>query len=170
MRRHALLICFSIAFFVSLLPPSQAAMAEPDGPPVLVIQGMIGHSNCPQGFCIDLAMLKALPQHTIVTAHPWDDGQHAYTGPLLKDVLSLVGASGNQLRLKALDDYSVRFVFDELEAYRPILAWQEDGMPMRIRDRGPLWLMLPLDEHPTLTQMKYLSTMIWQLAMIDVGL
>lgn len=154
----------------ALLSTAQAALEPPEGETVLVIQGMIGQRNCSQGLCLDLAMLKALPQHTVVITHPSGEGQHAYVGPLLRDVLILAQASGDQLSLRSPNDQELQFVFGDVATIGPVLAWQEDGLPMHTRDKGPLWLILPLDEHPAMTQMKYLSTVVWQLAMIDVGL
>ncbi len=49
-----------------------------------------------------------------------------------------------------------------------ILAWQDDGMTMRVRDKGPLWFILPLDQHPELRRSEFTDMMIWQLSAIDI--
>ena len=90
-----------------------ADIATPEGQVILTIGGDITHTNrgpattddlsvlakldlsFERGASFDLAMLDALPQTSIDTDMPGDDTAPAtFTGPLLGDVMEVVGASG----------------------------------------------------------------------------
>jgi hypothetical protein len=40
---------------------------------------------------------------------------------------------------------------------------------MRIRDRGPVWLLYPWTERPELDTPEFRERAIWQLAQIEIG-
>jgi hypothetical protein len=145
-----------------------ANLAKPQGPIVLTVRGLIEETNRGKDADFDLAMLQSLPQYNITTLHPWIESRHSYKGPRLADVLSQVGAHSQQLTLVALNDYQVDLDFDEIAKFNPILAWSENDRVMKVRDKGPLWLMLPIDEYPELLQIPYNDFMVWQLRSIIV--
>ena len=72
------------------------------------------------------------------------------------------------ITLTALNGFQIRINWDKVKQYDPILAWQDDGMTMRVRDKGPLWFILPLDQHPELRRSEFTDMMIWQLSAIDI--
>jgi len=115
-----------------------------------------------------MAMIQALPQHEIVTSNPWVDKPHKYVGPRLADVLAAVKANGKSITLTALNSFQIRINWDKVKQYDPILAWQDDGVTMRVRDKGPLWFILPLDQYPELKRSEFTDMMIWQLSGIDI--
>ncbi len=145
-----------------------AELAKPQGTVILTLRGLIAETNNREEADFDLTMLKSLPQHSITTRHPWIESRHNYEGPRLSDLLEQVGAQSQQLTLIALNDYQVDVDFAELAKFNPILAWSENGREMTIRNKGPLWLMLPIDEYPELLQISYSDFMIWQLRSIIV--
>ena len=93
-------------------------------------------------------------------------GQEA--GGALADVLTAVKANGKSITLTALNSFQIRINWDKVRQYDPILAWQDDGVTMRVRDKGPLWFILPLDQHPELKRSEFTDMMIWQLSAIDI--
>ena len=48
--------------------------------------------------------LLALPAHSITTSTSWTP-RATFTGPLLADILKLVGTHGSQIEVHTLDDY-----------------------------------------------------------------
>ena len=53
--------------------------------------------------------------------------------------------------------------------FAPILmALEQDGEPLRLRDRGPLWVILPSDQYPELAADTQNFKSIWQLKSLDV--
>ncbi|MCH7371425.1 MULTISPECIES: molybdopterin-binding oxidoreductase [Aeromonas] len=157
-----------IPLLFSLVMPTMT-LAIPQGPVILKVTGNVDPAEPADGeVAFDLTMLQALPQHEIVTSNPWVDKPHKYVGPKLADLMTAVGAEGKSITLTALNSFQIRVNWDKVKQYDPILAWQDDGMTMRVRDKGPLWFILPLDKHPELKRSEFTDMMIWQLSSIDI--
>jgi len=156
--------------FALIAMPIVAAEAL-QGPVILKVSGNIRAADEVDGKVLfDLARLQALPQYEVVTSNPWVDKPHRYRGPKLADVLAAVGADGKSITLTALNSFQIRIDWEKVAKYDPILAWEDDGVIMRVRDKGPLWFMLPLDQYPELKRSEYTDMMIWQLDLIDIQL
>lgn len=115
--------------------------------------------------------LRALPQVEIVTSTDWTDGPTRFSGPLARDVLALAGAvpvhvAGADLRLVAANDYAVTVPTADFERYDVILALEMNNRLLSLRDRGPVWVIYPLDEE-SLHSNIYASRMVWQLTRIE---
>ncbi|MBP4058041.1 MULTISPECIES: molybdopterin-binding oxidoreductase [Aeromonas] len=157
-----------LPLLLSLALPGMA-QATPQGPVILKVTGNLDPADPADGEVLfDMAMIQALPQHEVVTSNPWVDKPHKYVGPKLADVLTEVKANGKSITLTALNSFQIRINWDKVKQYDPILAWQDDGMTMRVRDKGPLWFILPLDQHPELRRSEFTDMMIWQLSAIDI--
>jgi hypothetical protein len=143
-------------------------LSRPSQQVVLTIAGSIRKSNDGAQAAFDMAMLNALPQHTVTTAVPWDKTVHRYSGPLLRDVLALADARGTVLRARALNNYEVRIPFDDVVAHDVVLATRLDGEPITVRNKGPLFVMYPFDREPSLRSTLYFARCIWQLQAIEV--
>jgi hypothetical protein len=158
-----------IALLLSLVIMPTASAEALTGPVILKVSGNIKSADEVDGKVLfDLAKLQALPQHEVVTGNPWVDKPHRYRGPKLADLLASVGASGKTVILTALNSFQISIEWDKVAKYDPILAWQDDGVVMRVRDKGPIWFMLPLDQYPELKRSEYTDMMIWQLDSIDI--
>jgi hypothetical protein len=148
---------------------SQAhALDTPKGRPVLSVTGRISQRNGLDIADFDLEMLAALPQHSFSTRTPWDKTPRKFTGPLLRDLLASVGAQGKLLKAAALNDYKVEIPVEDAQLYDVIICHLIDDQPMRIRDRGPLFIVYPFDAYPAIQSGRYFSRAIWQLRRIDV--
>ena len=117
---------------------------------------------------LDLAALEQLPHHTIATATPWTEGVSSYEGVLLRDLLDRLGIAGATVKLTALNDYSITIPAADFDKYDVVLAYARDGMAMPVRDKGPLWVVYPLDDHPELNNEDTHAKMIWQVRRLDV--
>ena len=157
-----------IPLLFSLVVPTMV-LAAPEEPVILKVTGNLDPADPTDGeVAFDMAMIQALPQHEIVTSNPWVDKPHKYVGSKLADVLTAVKANGKSITLTALNSFQIRINWDKVRQYDPILAWQDDGVTMRVRDKGPLWFILPLDQHPELKRSEFTDMMIWQLNAIDI--
>lgn len=146
-------------------PFSQAAKR-----PLLTVSGRLQRTNdtTGQSYAFREEELLALPQRSITTATIWTPTAR-FTGPALADVLSHVQASGETIRLSALNDYSVDVPWSDLDSYAPILAHSRDGQRMDVAKYGPLWLMYPRDQFPNeLGGRLAASRFIWQVQAIKV--
>ena len=118
----------------------------------------------------DLAELEALGLESLRTRTAWTGPEtlHFSGVPLLR-VLQAVGAQGDRLRATALNDYAVNLPREDAERNGAFLATRQDGAPLRVRDRGPIWLIYPWSDRPDLDLAVYRDRAIWQLRQIDVS-
>lgn len=143
-------------------------LPTPSGRVILSVEGAISHTNAGDRADFDAAMLEALPSRGITTSTPWTDGVTHFEGPLASAVLEVVGAHGRQLVITALNDYSVTVPVSDLEQYQVILAMRQGGERLRIRDKGPLFLIYPFDDYPRLNNEMIHTRSIWQIRRIRV--
>ncbi len=145
-----------------------SALEQPKGPVLLTVTGKIGERNGAGSADFDLAMLDALPQHSFVTRTPWFEGAHKFSGPLLREVLAAAGAKGSSLRAVALNDYKVEIPIEDARLFPLIMATRLDNQPMRVRDKGPLFIVYPFDDSADLRSERYYSRSAWQLRRLEV--
>lgn len=138
------------------------------GTPILTVTGEIALTNSRDTAQFDLVALAELPQHEFSTETPWTEGKHHFRGVLLEDLLQYLGAQGQQITAIALNDYHTEIDRKLPEFSQLLLATHFDGKPMQVRDKGPLWLMLPLSELNQLKNKRYHELLIWQLTSLDV--
>lgn len=122
-----------------------------------------------QTHAFNLRELHAMPAQTIATETPWTAGMHTYRGVPLAHVLQAVKATQVQtLKVTALNDYHAVVDYPAIKDYPAILAYEADGVAMRVRDKGPLWLVYPLSDYETLRVPKRHSEMVWQVRTIEI--
>lgn len=143
-------------------------LPRPAGRPILEISGAITRTNEPGKAVFDLAMIEALGLRELVTRTPWTEGPQNFVGIDPRALLAAVGARGRELEATALDSYRVVVPVADLERFPMLLATRVDGKPMRVRERGPLWLVYPWDTHPETVDQPYRGRAIWQLRSIVV--
>lgn len=157
---------------VAAISISAAAVAQslpqPEGNPILRIHGQIGTTNADGAAEFDLAMIEALPQRETLTTTPWYEGVQRFSGPLLADLMAASGAQGSALRIIAINDYAATMPWSDIEAVPVILAVRHNGETMSVRDKGPLFVIYPFDEHPELRDEVFFSRSVWQVAAIEV--
>lgn len=144
------------------------ALAAPGGKVVLSITGRINRTNAPGRADFDLDMLGALPQHKLSTHTPWHQGVQVFTGPLLRDVLAQAGADGSMLVAVALNDYRCEIPAEDTRHFDVVLARLQNGEPMRVRDKGPLFIVYPYDTDAKLRSDRYYARSAWQLRSLIV--
>lgn len=158
---------FSLLFFVTAVSTSYA-LDPATGEIILTLQGKITVTNSDNRAELDRETLQKLPQHSITTETPWTEGKKTFSGPMLRDVLALVGAAGSTLTMIAINDYSVQVPVEDSVRYDTILALRLDGEILTVRSKGPLWLIYPWSTNDKLRTETYYSRSIWQLKSIDI--
>ncbi|MCC7048080.1 MAG: molybdopterin-dependent oxidoreductase [Alphaproteobacteria bacterium] len=113
--------------------------------------------------------LEKLPQHVVATSTPWSNGVTTFTGPRLRDLLARAGADGKTVSAVAINDYKVSFPAADAQKYDVIVAIKRDGAYMPVRDKGPLWIIYPLDAMAELRNAETHAKMIWQLKTLIVN-
>jgi hypothetical protein len=148
--------------------PAARPLAAPRNKVVLSITGQITRSNAGRQADFDMDMLAALPQHRLVTHTPWHQGEQTFTGPLLRDVLAEAGASGTTLVAVALNNYRCEIPVEDTRQFDVLLARLLNGEPMRVRDKGPLFVVYPFDADARLHSERYYARSAWQLRSLIV--
>lgn len=156
------------AAFVASAASAAFALEAPKGPVVLTVSGAIANTNSPDGAAFDMEMLNALAQKTTTTRTPWTEGETVFTGPLGSAILDAVGANGTTMKVIALNDYSSEVPVADLREHPVIFATAMNGKPMSVRDKGPLFIIYPFDEDPSLFTEVYFNRSVWQIAKIEV--
>src|SRR5690606_40451332 len=64
--------------------------------------------------------------------------------------ISLLNASGTRLYITALNEYRAQLPVSDTAKYDVILARRINGHPLRVRDRGPTFIVYPFDQDPDL--------------------
>ncbi|MGC0223826.1 oxidoreductase [Pseudooceanicola nitratireducens] len=145
-----------------------ADLGQPEGETILTISGEITTTNAGATATFDQAMLEAMETVTYETETIWTEGPQTFTGVLLSDLMELVGATGESLAATAINDYAVKIPATDWVDGGPIIAYLQNGNPMSVRDKGPLWVIYPYDDNPDYQSEVTYSRSIWQLDRITV--
>lgn len=151
------------------LPAMAADLAQPKGPVALTIHGKIANTNrgalddfedaffkfgnvsFDRAAQFDVAMLEKLGMKTLSVKYDTWPKAYKFEGPLLSDVLEAVGATGQTIKVYALDGYGAEIPLSELRQYPVLLALKADGRYLGLGGRGPTWVVYPRDDkHPAL--------------------
>lgn len=156
-----------MAAFTALAVPGPAAVGEsmsnPAGHIILTVSGKITNTNAENEARFDFAMLNALPEASVRTTTPWTDGKQLFSGVLMRDLMEEVGAYGSNVRAIALNNYSYVIEMSDFIQYPVVLAYAQNGNRLRIRDKGPLWIIYPRDDFDELRERSVEPRMVWQL-------
>lgn len=167
-----MLFAKSVIMALGLLLGCASAAADelprPTGPVILTVEGRLANTNGDGVARFDREMLERLPWHRTSTDTPWTDGIIEFEGPLGRALLDAVGASGDTLIVTALNDYSAEVPLDDFYKYDVILALKMDGDYIRIRDRGPIFIVYPFADDPALQTEVIHNRSVWQLKSIRI--
>jgi hypothetical protein len=144
------------------------ALDAPKGPVVLSASGKVAETNKDGKALLDMAMLRALPQHTFTTETVWDKRPVKFSGPRLRDVLKLVKGSGTEVKAIAINDYAVTVPVSDADKFDVIVATTMNDRDIPARTKGPLFLVYPFSSDPVLKGKVYEDRSIWQLKAIEI--
>ena len=116
-----------------------------------------------------LEELLAMPQTTVVTKNDYVDAATRFQGPLLSSILELLEIDRSEtLKMVALNDFASEVPASDAYDFTVILAVLRDGERMSVRDKGPIWVIYPMDDNPELQDEAYNGRLVWQLKEISV--
>ncbi|WP_119299679.1 molybdopterin-dependent oxidoreductase [Dongia deserti] len=142
-----------------------AALGEPA---LLTISGEIGSGNQDGKLVLDRGAFEAMPMSIVKTETPWTEGMVTFEGVPLKALLDLAAANGETIHAVALNDYAVDIPVGDSANPKVIVAYRMNGQTMRVRDKGPLWLIYPLSDEPSLRTEATHTKMIWQIKAFEI--
>lgn len=172
MSKIAVLLKAAVAGALLVLMPAAALnaaeLAKPKGPVILTVTGKITNTNAPGKAEFDRAMLDAMGISELNTSHSWGEGVTRFEGVQAAKVLDAVGASGTKIKAVAVNDYAIELEIAELRKYPVMFALRMNGADLRLRDRGPIWIVYPRDSFPELKAETHNFKWIWQLKNLDI--
>jgi hypothetical protein len=146
-----------------------ATLPAPRERVILEITGKIANTNAGNRAQFDLPMLEKLGISQRKTATAWTEGQPVFEGVLMRNLLNQVGASGEKVTVVALNDYKVDVPMSDFMNFPVILAYRMDGQALRVKDKGPLWIIYPADEFPELNNKQTQNKWVWQVKEIQIN-
>ncbi|MDF2155838.1 oxidoreductase [Vibrio sp. CAU 1672] len=113
--------------------------------------------------------IEALPATTYTTPLPWIENPAEFLGVKLSTLLEHVyGRLPEKINIGSLNDYHAVLSKADILRYQPIVAYQQDKHYIRIRDKGPYWIIYPLSRYPELDTSQYHAQMVWQVNTMSV--
>jgi hypothetical protein len=167
LRRH-LLAALAAAPLAHALGQANAQPAA-GGRVVLTVSGRIRAGGGASSADFTLEALEALGLEQLVTETAWTTGPQRFSGVKLAKLLHSVGANGTTMQAVALNNYAVTVPVEDAEDNQAFLATRLDGQPMRVREKGPIWLIYPWSARPELKTAVFNNRAIWQLRRLEVG-
>lgn len=157
MFRQVLASALAFTLLVAASPGIARDIGTPTGQVILSVTGTGGET-----WDFDRAMIEGLGWRTITTVTPFTEGMQEFSGIAIADLVAATGVSGTTVDAIALNDYRVEIPADHIEAHDVFLALDHNGEPMRVRDRGPVWIIYPADTLLAASE-RFDSFMVWQL-------
>ncbi|MEX3021714.1 molybdopterin-dependent oxidoreductase [Kluyvera sp. STS39-E] len=160
-----------IVMFLSLVVCTQVwagELSKPTGKVILTVSGNIENTNADGKAVLDIASLEKLGMESIQTTSPWYNGRTTFTGIPMQKLMDYLGAKGSILKVTALNDYTTVIPLSDFKNYNVILALKVDGEYMRIRDKGPLFIVYPYDSMPELNNQVFYSRSAWQVNRMSI--
>lgn len=168
LRAPAFLAVLLLAFAGLAAQAAENRLAQPQGRVLLTVSGELGTANDGDKARFDLAMLKALEEHSIETSTIWTEGDQVFTGVTLKALMERLDVSDGTIYARAINDYAVNIPFGDVDDGSALIAYMRNGETMSVRDKGPLWIVYPYDAAPRFRTETYHSRSIWQLDRIEI--
>lgn len=150
------------------LPLHAAGLQAPAGRVILTVSGNITHTNDGDRAVFDRDMLESLGSAELAVTTPWTDGRQVFQGVPGKRILEAVGARGERMLARALNDYQVEIPLSDLRDYPVLFALKQNGKYMRVRGKGPIWIVYPRETYPELDTDVITDRWVWQLEEIII--
>lgn len=140
----------------------------PEGEVVLTVRGAIAETNRAGTAVFDQAMLAEIGTVSFTTTTIWTEGEQVFTGTPLHLLAERLGIDTGDLVATALNDYTVTIPVSDAVEGGPIIAFARNGLPMSVRDKGPLWIVYPYESDSAYSTEQIYARSIWHLVKIDV--
>lgn len=167
-RAHAnVRTCLAGGILTAALFAGGETAAQMPAQPLLTIEGTSGPSSLTKTISLTREQIAALPQRTITTSTPWTQGKSEFKGVALRDLLDHASILGDRLKVVAINNYASDMKLSDV-AQHAVVAHEMNGKPMPVREKGPLWIVFPFDDHPELKSEQFYARSVWQVRKIVV--
>lgn len=158
-RRLALTVLLT---FTPVICTAADTLPTTTEPPILTIRAK------GETYPLDLEALRELPADRFTTSTIWTDGEQTFTGVRVTEVLDRLGLTEGTMSLTAANDYQITIDVGHFTPDGAMLAYERNGKPMTLRDKGPVWLVYPYDSDAKFRTEVVYANSIWQLDRIEI--
>lgn len=144
------------------------SLPPPNGEVLLKVSGRIHNTSDGEYAYFDRAMLESIGLWSVKTSTPWSNVPNRFEGVLARDLLRAVGAKGDRVTAKALNDYVIDIPLTDFLKYPVILAIKKNDDYLKIRDKGPIQIVYPRDSFSELNSPRYSQKWVWHLSELIV--
>lgn len=130
-------------------------------------EAILTFSHAGEVSVFDMEALVSMGPVEISTTTIWTEGVQTFTGVPLNTFLAEVDVTDGALKATAVNDYAVEVPIKDAVEGGPIIAYLNNGEPMSVRDKGPLWIVYPFDSDPKYQTEVIYSRSIWQLDRLE---
>ncbi|MCF7453866.1 MULTISPECIES: oxidoreductase [Vibrio] len=131
--------------------------------PFLSASTIVFSSSQQPSVTLKLEEIQSLPTTSYTTTLPWIPASSEFLGVKLSTLLTHVyGKVPEQVDVSSLNDYHSTLSRQDILRYQPILAYQQDQHYIKVRNKGPFWVIYSLSLYPELNHNKYHAQMVWQ--------
>ena len=167
-RSNLLMLLGCSALLIVMGVACAESLPKPTGKILLTVSGDISVSNSNAGAQFDYKLLSQLGLIDKVIATQWTGPVSVFSGVLTRELMRVVGAKGNWVRAVAANDYSVNIPLTDLTDFETLLALSHNGERLKLRDKGPLWILYPNDSRPDELASAINQRMVWQLKSLHI--
>ena len=153
---------------VPCITVTAAKLPQPAARVLLSVTGAIEHTNARGLAEFDRVMLEQLGIDRLVTWTPWTKGETVFDGVLARRLMEAVGARGSEVLAEALNDFRSVIPIADFDRYDVLLAMTMNGERLRVRNKGPIWIVYPWSGHPELDDFATREKSVWQLRTLQV--
>ncbi|MFM7333699.1 MAG: molybdopterin-dependent oxidoreductase [Tabrizicola sp.] len=143
-------------------------LPAPTGEILLTVAGDFPVKNQGDTAVFDAEMLKAIGEVSFQTSTPWTEDEQTFTGVSLHRLMERLEITEGTLKATAINDYAIDIPVSDAVEGGPILAYLQNGEPMSVREKGPLWVVYPYDLKAEYQTEVTFSRSIWQLVRLDL--
>lgn len=158
-----------VLFFLLVLTGLSASLSRPAAAERIVLRvtgAIAAHHDGVAEFT--RADLQALGLHRLRTSTSVTDGAPVFEGFLMRELMETLGAEGEVVIAHALNDYRMEIPLEDFRRFDVIGALSMDGEALTPRDKGPVWIVYPRDDHRELEDIRYDTRWVWQLNRMEV--
>lgn len=167
-KTASILIMLAVAILLMPRAFADTPLPAPQGKVILSISGEISERNNGDLADFDLDMLQSLGVRALATTTSWTDGTQNFTGVPMRILMKAVGATGKTVEAVALNGYTYEIDMEDFALYPVLLAIKLNGRVLKVRDKGPLWIVYPLDDFGEAEKPMIERRMVWQVRQLIV--
>ncbi|OEF05356.1 hypothetical protein [Vibrio genomosp. F10] len=107
-----------------------------------------------------------IPVSSFSTKLPWFKQPKSYSGMRVIDLIDYLNKDSESIHsvsFIALNDYAANSNIDDILKYDPIIAYMMDEKKMKVRNKGPYWLVFNVDKYPEIANDVFYNQMVWQI-------